>query len=142
MAARSVRRSRYGSSERDVRAATIHFVALAQHKIDVRHARLFQTARASTGDPHHGGQKLHIEWGKRYARITARDLRIAAGGLAWAFVDLTNGDILKPASFKTPAKGARGSVFNADPLTGIGPYGPAPARGLVYGWSDRSRRTR
>jgi hypothetical protein len=45
---------------------------------------------------------------------------------AWAFIDLTNGDILKPESWKKPAKHARGNVFAEDyGMSCVGPYGPA-----------------
>lgn len=55
---------------------------------------------------------------------------------AWAFVAVkdfttktlgyvTRGDIFKPASWKAPAKHARGNLFNEDEGMGrIGPYGP------------------
>lgn len=56
---------------------------------------------------------------RRYA-LLVRD------GSAHAFVDKTNGDVLKPASWKAPAKGARGNIFDADGGLGrMGPYGPA-----------------
>jgi hypothetical protein len=44
---------------------------------------------------------------------------------AWAFIDLTNGDILKPATWRAPAKHSRGNVFDDDyGMKYIGPYGP------------------
>lgn len=59
--------------------------------------------------------------GKRYARI------ITAGRgsrSVYCFVDLENGDVLKSASWKTPAKGARGNIFADDEGMGrMGPYG-------------------
>ena len=40
------------------------------------------------------------------------------------FVDMTNGDVLKAASFKAPAKHARGNIYNDDNgLGGVTPYG-------------------
>lgn len=40
------------------------------------------------------------------------------------FVDTTNGDVLKSASWKAPAKGARGNIFDAaNGLGRMGPYG-------------------
>jgi hypothetical protein len=47
----------------------------------------------------------------RYRRI----LSMAPGaksGVAWAFIDTTNGDVLKPAGYKGPAKHARGNIFD------------------------------
>ena len=64
-------------------------------------------------------QVLKIRWGKRYAKIIQE-------GSVWAFVDMTTGDILKPASWKAPAKHARGNIL--DGKMGMGwmtPYGPA-----------------
>lgn len=57
----------------------------------------------------HYGQKLSAEEsGKRYVRIVGT----LPGGArsAVAFID-QNGDILKPAGWKGPAKGVRGNVF-------------------------------
>jgi hypothetical protein len=47
--------------------------------------------------------------GKKYARIVWEDhgQRSAAG-----FVDLSSGDILKAASWRAPAKHARGNIFD------------------------------
>jgi len=45
---------------------------------------------------------------------------------AYAFVDTTNGDVLKPATWRAPAKHSRGNIF--DPSNGLakmGPFGPA-----------------
>lgn len=56
-------------------------------------------------------------------------IRIVCNGSAHAFVDTTNGDVLKPASWKTPAKHARGNIFDAsNGLASMGPYGPAYMR--------------
>jgi len=42
------------------------------------------------------------------------------------FVNKENGDVLKAASFNTPAKHARGNIFNEDNgLNCMGPYGAA-----------------
>lgn len=48
---------------------------------------------------------------------------------AWAFVDRTNGDVLKPATWRAPAKHARGNIFDDKGGMGsMGPYGPAYLR--------------
>ena len=60
--------------------------------------------------------------GKRYVRV-------CHGGSAYCFVDKTNGDVLKPAGWKAPAKHARGNIFDeANGLATMGPYGPAYLR--------------
>ncbi len=53
---------------------------------------------------------------------------------AWAFVDRTNGDVLKPASWRAPAKHARGNIFDeSNGLAAMGPYGPAYIKGPSMG---------
>jgi len=43
----------------------------------------------------------------------------------WGFVDMTNGDVLKAASWKTPAKHARGNIFDDNNgLAHVSGYGP------------------
>ena len=52
-----------------------------------------------------------VMYGKKYARIVLDN-----GGQrsAAAFVDLSNGDVLKTASWASPAKKARGNVSSPD----------------------------
>jgi hypothetical protein len=54
------------------------------------------------------------EPGKRYARLVSKNEIVREGGFdhrsAFCFIDLTNGDILKAASWKAPAKHARGNI--------------------------------
>lgn len=69
--------------------------------------------------------RLEIDDGKKFVRVKA----VYAQTSAWAFINKTNGDVLKPASWKAPAKGARGNIF--DDKNGLGrvdAYGPA------YNW--------
>ena len=48
---------------------------------------------------------------------------------AWAFIDRTTGDVLKPATYRAPAKHARGNIFDAsNGMASMGPYGPAYLR--------------
>lgn len=71
--------------------------------------------------------RVEVEGGRKYLRVVKRD--DCGGGSAWAFVDTTNGDVLKPASWKAPAKHARGNIYDAqNGLGSIGPYGPAYLR--------------
>lgn len=53
---------------------------------------------------------LEVTHGKRYIRIIKKDQR--GGDSAWGFVDKTNGDVLKASSWKSPAKHARGNIFD------------------------------
>lgn len=66
---------------------------------------------------------LSVEMGNRYARIVTK-AQTGRSRSVYCFVDRTNGDILKAASWKAPAKGARGSVFAPDfGRSCITPYG-------------------
>ena len=66
--------------------------------------------------------------GDRYIKIT-RNREGQVGGSAFAFIDRTNGDVLKEASWRAPAKHARGNLFSPDNgLTCVGPYGIAYLR--------------
>jgi hypothetical protein len=82
-------------------------------------------------------KSLESEWGTRYIRICdverntgpSKDTQPYIRRSAWAFVDRTSGDVLKPASWRAPAKGSRGNIFSADNGMGsMGPYGPAYLR--------------
>jgi hypothetical protein len=68
---------------------------------------------------------LSTEHGRKYIRIVCTDHpEINSGISVYCFVDSTNGDILKSAGWKGPAKHARGNIFDADHgRAAIGPYG-------------------
>lgn len=56
-------------------------------------------------------QVLAHRVGKKYIKIVVKE-----GGedrSAFCFVNKENGDVLKPASWSAPAKGARGNIFDA-----------------------------
>lgn len=68
-------------------------------------------------------ETLAAEPGKRYVRIVRRNHN-GENRSAHCFVDMTNGDILKAASWKTPAKHARGNIFSVDHAsTSVSAYG-------------------
>lgn len=80
------------------------FVALCQHVVDTYMAAHF---------PRNPPKSISAEVGKRYARIVIQ----SGSGLdrsVFGFVDMTNGDLLKAASWKGPAKGVRGNVLRAE----------------------------
>ncbi len=103
-------------------AALAAFVAAAQRAIDEHHVSAFAGSRASTGDPSFGAQKLTTEKGARYVRVVVSDVS-GPHRSVYCFVDTTNGDILKAASWKAPAKHARGNIFAADPMQAVTVYG-------------------
>jgi len=58
--------------------------------------------------------KIEVDYGPRYVRIVRKD--DCGSRSVHSFVDRTNGDILKAATYKTPdragkTKGVRGNVF-------------------------------
>jgi len=65
--------------------------------------------------------------GARYYRVVSTGPGDSRS--AWAFIDRTTGDVLKPAGWSKPAKHARGNIFDdRKGLGAIGPYGPAYLR--------------
>ncbi len=61
--------------------------------------------------------------GPRYVKIEKTGGRYGARDGVYCFIDKTNGDVLKPASWRGPAKHARGNIFLCDYLTTCGAYG-------------------
>lgn len=100
-------------------------MSAAQHMIDQHWNEFFKEARAKTGDPTFGAVRLTAERGPRYIRIVRNDVfeNQMRPGSVYVFVDTTNGNILKAASFRTPAKHARGNIFDPDPLKAVTVYG-------------------
>ena len=100
------------TNTRDFATALTSFVALAQAKIDAGYTSLPEYHPTLSIGPR----------GRRYARIVRTD-----GGTSRSvhcFVDRTNGNVLKAAGWKGPAKHARGNIFNADGgSSGVSQYG-------------------
>ncbi len=75
---------------------------------------------------------FRAEYGSKYAKILKVDDNgsrcvhsfIALVDVATKGITAKAGDILKPASWSAPARHARGSVFNANPVEGVSAYGP------------------
>lgn len=70
---------------------------------------------------------IEVTYGKRYAKIIERETFGSCQKSVYCFVDRSNGDILKAATWKAPAKGKRGSIFNED--CDVGHDKPANVRG-------------
>lgn len=66
--------------------------------------------------------EVRIDKGRRYARIFS-SMPLSADLRIYGFIDLRNGDLLMAASYKTPAKHARGNIFSDNPLSGCTTYG-------------------
>lgn len=104
-------------------AALASFLAGAQGAIDAHYDKFFAEARAKVGDPLFGAEKLSIERGPRYIRVVKGAVSGTSGRSVYVFIDTKNGDILKSASWKAPAKHARGNIFDANPLGAVTVYG-------------------
>ena len=75
------------------------------------------------------GQTLTFKNNKKYIRIVTNrhgnDNKPMKDASVFAFINKSNGDVLKPAGFKVPAKGARGNIFDdQNGLGRISSYGP------------------
>mgnify|MGYP005830199853 CR=1 FL=1 len=85
-------------------------------------------------------QKLTVTKGRKYDKIISEDMHDEErrnSRRVWAFVDKTNGDILKPESWKKPAKHARGNIYEDDCMLFVYHSGPAYMDTIkeYYGWS-------
>lgn len=79
---------------------------------------------ADNGYKHLHGTKVSSEDALKYTKVFINE----PGGnrRIYCFIDRSNGNILMPATFSTPAKGARGNIFDADHgMKRMGPHGPA-----------------
>ena len=68
---------------------------------------------------------LEVIHGRKYVKVAISRPQTSV----FAFINTENGDVLMPASWKAPAKHARGNIFNEDNgLNCVGPYGIAYLR--------------
>ena len=92
-------------------------------------ASWFAGAAKITHDHHVKMGYTQLPQPKFTAIFGTRYVRIMRDGSAHAFIDRTNGDVLKPASWKAPAKHSRGNIFLSDNgLNCMGEYGPCYLR--------------
>lgn len=69
---------------------------------------------------------LSIERGKKYAKVMEQVWIHQNKGQStlFCFIDMENGDVLKPASWKAPAKHARGNIYDEfNGVNGVDSYG-------------------
>lgn len=66
-----------------------------------------------------------LKRGTKYTRIMTAKSPDAEGGSAYAFIDNVTGDLFMAASFRAPAKHARGNINNASGLKACGECGVA-----------------
>jgi hypothetical protein len=63
--------------------------------------------------------RFTVENGSKFTRIVENKTDFGGGKSVYCFIDRSNGDILKAAGWKAPAKGARGSIFNPNCDVGV-----------------------
>ena len=97
--------------DRNVMKAMVEdFTEKIQVKLDKYYAEKF---------PHLKMGVVEINFGRRYAKLV-KDRGV------YCFIDMTNGDVLKAATWRAPAKHARGNLFAPDGgMNCMGPYGAA-----------------
>lgn len=88
-----------------------NFVAMAQAMILAHHERYFSGMTPPT---------LSVERGRKYAKIVRTEYGSRS---VYCFVELSTGNVLKAASWKAPAKHARGNIFAPNPIAGVNEYG-------------------
>lgn len=78
----------------------------------------------------HGYLRMKTVRGKRYVQVLSTEKRSGgeSNGHIWCFID-QNGDILKPASWRAPAKHARGSIYDPNSWGQFSWTGPQYLRG-------------
>lgn len=87
------------------------FVSTLQALYDAHYAAEFPTLMSPAVTADAGGSKYRrIITTQRYH--TGTGFGLDGQRSAYCFIDLSNGDILKAAGWKAPAKGARGNIFN------------------------------
>lgn len=64
---------------------------------------------------------IYVDYGSRYVKVVSDN---GTQTSVFCFIDIKNGDVLKAASWKQPAKHARGNIFKDDNgLSGVTIYG-------------------
>jgi hypothetical protein len=73
--------------------------------------------------------EITINNGRKYDKLITENISTDSGDRSnrrvFAFIDKTNGDILKPATWNSPAEHNRGNIYHEDPMLFMGWTGPA-----------------
>lgn len=65
---------------------------------------------------------LEVKRGSKYIRVFFNN---GTQSFCYCFVEIETGKLYRPATYKAPAKHARGSIYNENQLEGCTPYGMA-----------------
>lgn len=101
----------------ELKTALENYIQLAQAMID----------KNAPNYPHPDQKKLRYMEGQKYIRIV-QGLEGSGCSSAWAFVEIETGNIYKAASWKVPAKHARGNIYSENPVANHSAYGPCYLR--------------
>jgi len=97
------------------------------HAACVKLCEDYKVANGYDKVPSLAAEKLVISQGSRYIKISRIGPSVNS---VWSFVDRTNGDVLKPATWRAPAKHARGNIFDqSGGMASMTSFGPAYLRG-------------
>ena len=100
------------------------FLTGAQAIIDAYTQKMVETSDKPAAARFAYTKKLSPVKGRRYIKVV--EVSESGGSSVFCFVDLKTGNVLKAASWSSPAKGARGNIFDDhNGLGRMGPYGPA-----------------
>lgn len=89
----------------------------------------YQGARALVLKERGSYTDISVRDGIKYIKIIEGNKDTGRSGSAFAFINKENGDVLKPATWNTPAKHARGNIFDEyNGLKYMSAYGPAYLR--------------
>jgi hypothetical protein len=94
-----------------VKEAFEKFIEAVQYMVIAENERKF---------PQLENPRIYTMPGRRYWRVVRESFGAKS---AYCFVDKTNGDILMAATWKAPAKHARGNVLDENPLKAVTEYG-------------------
>ena len=108
---------------RDTKADVNAFAERVQGIVNTYWSRNGYDAHGRTPDA------VSVMFGRKYARLVLSSTNGGTSRSVHCFVDMTNGDVLKSASWKAPAKHARGNIYNSDQGMGcVNQYGAAYLR--------------
>lgn len=100
----------------DFKAASESWLAAVQAIINENYAKSFPNLTPSLLTFDTGGIK--------YIRVIVTTDGGKGQRSSFAFLEVSTGNVLKCAGWKTPAKHARGNIYTPEQGTGCGPYGP------------------
>ena len=69
------------------------------------------------------GSTIGPKWIRVFEQDVGQDGKLRDSRSVYCFVEKATGYIYKPDGWKRPAKGVRGSIFSANPVSGVTAYG-------------------